>query len=246
MMPEMTESRSIRELVADVVTIGLAIPAVFLAGFLVWERTLGGQPDFPRRNLVNREIPEWEDVVREGRRIGPERASVTVVVFGDYECPFCKKADQALRALAEEYPGEIAVVFRHYPLKAHGNAYPAARVADCGARHGRFEAVHFHLFDASDLESLDLETIGEAAGIQDIPGFLSCAQDPGPVDQVELDLAVARALDLTAVPAIILEGTLLGPTPDSTGLSEILHDRLPAAQPGENFPNFSRQRDSPW
>ncbi len=241
-----TKSRPIRELVADVVTIGLAIPAIILAGFLVWERIVGGQPDFPRRNLENREIPEWEAVAMEGRRIGPDGASVTVVIFGDYECPFCKKADQALRALAEDNPGEIGVVFRHYPLKSHPNAYAAARVAECGSRQSRFEAIHFHLFDASDLESLDLEVIGQAAGIQDIPGFVACAQNLDLVDQIELDLAAARALDLTAVPAIILEGTLLGPTPDSTGLSEIVRNRLRGVQAGESPGAIPRPGDSPW
>jgi protein-disulfide isomerase len=65
-----------------------------------------------------------------------------VIVYGDYECPFCAAAEVRLREL------ELRVVFRHFPVRtSHPRAYPAAHAAEAAAEQGAFWAMHDTLFD---------------------------------------------------------------------------------------------------
>src|SRR3954469_1289090 len=71
---------------------------------------------------------------------GPEGARL-VIVYGDYECPFCAAAELRLREL------EARVVFRHFPVRtSHPRAYPAAHAAEAAAEQGAFWAMHDALF----------------------------------------------------------------------------------------------------
>jgi protein-disulfide isomerase len=72
---------------------------------------------------------------------GPEGARL-VIVYGDYECPFCAAAELRLREL------ELRVVFRHFPVGgSHPRAHPAAHAAEAAAEQGAFWAMHDALFD---------------------------------------------------------------------------------------------------
>jgi protein-disulfide isomerase len=72
---------------------------------------------------------------------GPEGAPL-VIVYGDYECPFCAQLELRLRAL------ELRVVFRHFPVRAsHPRAQAAAHAAEAAAAQGAFWAMHDALFD---------------------------------------------------------------------------------------------------
>jgi len=74
-------------------------------------------------------------------RRGPEDALVTVVMFSDFQCPFCARAAQTLKAVLAENP-DVRAVFKHFPLPFHKLAFPAALVADAARRRGQFWAFY--------------------------------------------------------------------------------------------------------
>jgi Na+/H+ antiporter NhaA len=81
---------------------------------------------------------------------GPEESSVTVVEYGDFECPYCGMAEPAVRALLRDY-GEIRYVWRHLPLNdVHPNAQIAAEAAEAAGRQGAFWEMHDLLLDHQD------------------------------------------------------------------------------------------------
>jgi protein-disulfide isomerase len=80
--------------------------------------------------------------------LGPGHAMVTLVEYGDYECPHCAAANPVVKLVLRHFRNELRFVFRHFPLsQIHPNAETAAETAEfCGA-YGRFWEMHDAIFD---------------------------------------------------------------------------------------------------
>jgi protein-disulfide isomerase len=81
---------------------------------------------------------------------GPREAPVTIVTYGDFQCPACREADWEIRALLKEDPENINYVFRHFPIAdAHPGAMDAAQACEYAAQQGRFWDMHDKIYRAS-------------------------------------------------------------------------------------------------
>ena len=79
--------------------------------------------------------------------LGPDHAPVTIVEYGDFECPSCKQAAPAVKLLFERFVGKVRVVFRHFPQEeVHPHAMHAAQAAECAGAQGKFWEMHDLLF----------------------------------------------------------------------------------------------------
>ena len=75
--------------------------------------------------------------------IGPDHAPVTVVEYGDFECPNCKQAAPAVKLLLERFAERVRFVYRHFPQETlHPHALRASETAECAAAQGRFWPMH--------------------------------------------------------------------------------------------------------
>jgi protein-disulfide isomerase len=96
--------------------------------------------------------------------LGPAHALVTLVVFSDFQCPFCRRASATLRSIAARRPAEVRLVWKDFPLPMHEHAFDAAHFART-ARHesgeATFWAVHDRLFE--EQERLGTETFAAIA-----------------------------------------------------------------------------------
>lgn len=80
--------------------------------------------------------------------IGASHAPVTLVEYGDFECPNCKQAAPAVKLLLTRFAGRLRVVYRHFPLEeVHPHALHAALAAETGAGQGKFWQMHDLLFE---------------------------------------------------------------------------------------------------
>jgi protein-disulfide isomerase len=95
--------------------------------------------------------------------IGPQESLVTVVEYGDFECPHCKQAAPAVKLLLNRFAGRIRFVYRHFPLEeVHPHALRAAETAESAGAQGLFWPMHDLLYDnQSDLEGDDLRSYAE-------------------------------------------------------------------------------------
>ena len=79
--------------------------------------------------------------------LGPAHAPVTVVEYGDFECPHCKQATGTVKLLLARFEQRARFAFRHFPLEeVHPNALRAAQAAECAAAQGRFWPMYDLLF----------------------------------------------------------------------------------------------------
>ena len=78
--------------------------------------------------------------------IGPSDAAITLVQYGDFECPYAKDVQSVVEDVRATFPDKIRFVFRHFPLRYHPNALRAAIAAEEAGRQGQFWAFHDHLY----------------------------------------------------------------------------------------------------
>jgi len=105
--------------------------------------------------LENFTVPEiaLDDHVR-----GPAEAPVTVLEYGDYECPYCRGAARDVYRMLDLYPGSIRFVFRNFPIQQlHPHAEQAAEAAEAAAAQGKFWEMYERLLQPSS--SLDLDAL---------------------------------------------------------------------------------------
>ncbi|MDP1858070.1 MAG: thioredoxin domain-containing protein [Gemmatimonadaceae bacterium] len=157
----------------------------------------------------NRIVVDWKQQVAAGRRMGPANAPVTILYYGDFECPACRAFAKVVEALRTAHPAEVSVIFRHSPLAYHRFAYSSARAAECAADQGRFEPMYKVLYAAQD--SLGLVPYAEFArriAVPDAKRFGSCMAAAGTVARIERDREAAQKTNIPGTPGIIIDGTL--------------------------------------
>jgi protein-disulfide isomerase len=100
--------------------------------------------------------------------LGPADAPVTLVEYGDYECPYCGMAHPIVASILERMGDSIRVAYRHFPLtQLHPHAQHAAEMAEVAGSRGKFWAMHDMLFRNQDaLEDEDLISYAAQLGIQ--------------------------------------------------------------------------------
>lgn len=103
-----------------------------------------------------------EDHVR-----GPTEAPVTLVEYGDYQCPSCQAAHQEVEQLLGVHGDQVRFVFRHFPLMSvHEHALPAATAAEAAGRQGKFWEMHSKLFESrGQLADADLRDYANDIGL---------------------------------------------------------------------------------
>jgi protein-disulfide isomerase len=80
--------------------------------------------------------------------IGPAHARVTIVEYGDFECPNCRQAVPVIKLLLAEFKDRLRFVYRHFPLEeVHPHALNAAEASECAAGQGKFWPMHDLLFE---------------------------------------------------------------------------------------------------
>jgi protein-disulfide isomerase len=95
-----------------------------------------------------RAIDLTDDVMPTDHTRGPEHAPVTIVEYGDFECPNCKQAKPAVEIVLNRHPEQVRFVYRHFPLTdVHPHALAAAEAAECAGAQGKFWEMHETLFE---------------------------------------------------------------------------------------------------
>jgi protein-disulfide isomerase len=128
--------------------------------------------------------------------------------------------------LLDQYPDEVALVYRHLPLPYHRYAYDAARAAECAAVQGRFWDFHERLFTEDDWLGDAFLRFAEESGVADLREFRRCASMRDPVERIEEDLAAATGLSIPGTPGLIVNGVLLGRVPSFNELAALVDGAL--------------------
>jgi protein-disulfide isomerase len=145
---------------------------------------------------------------------GKADSKVMLVEYGDYQCPGCGSAYPTLKALSEKYEGQIAFVFRNFPLTTiHPNARAAAAVAEAAGLQGKYWEMHNKLYETqSSWENLSgTERTDFFAGYasdlgMNVDTFKADLSGANVNQKISFDQAVGKKAKVNATPTIYLNG----------------------------------------
>lgn len=166
----------------------------------------------------------WRTLRRGGHVLGSERGKVTIVEFGDFECPGCAYYNtRVIPALLTKYGRDLTVRYRHYPLSYHRFARPAARASVCAAEQGRFVAMHDALFTQQrSLSTKSPEQFASEAGLENAQAWAACMRGVRPDAIIDADARVAREAGVRGTPSFVVEGLMFHVPPDSATLDSLV------------------------
>jgi protein-disulfide isomerase len=145
-------------------------------------------------------------VLADDHILGAAAAPVTVVEYGDYECPYCAAARPVLAALVDHFSSQVRLVFRNFPLAdIHPFALTAALAAEAAGALGRFWPMHDLLFSQQDrLRDRDLARYAELLGLSGDAVIGDAAQPYG--DKIEADFHSGVDSGVRGTPTIFING----------------------------------------
>ena len=140
---------------------------------------------------------------------GAPDAPVTIVEFGDLECPHCRAAAPILREVVDGSDGRVRLVWRHFPLfEVHPHALTAALASEAFAAHGRFWELHDAAFTHQErLADPDLRRYARAAGVD--PDEVVGDRAQRYAGLVEADYLAGLALEVRGTPTLFVDGERL-------------------------------------
>jgi protein-disulfide isomerase len=138
---------------------------------------------------------------------GPEHARVTVVEYGDFECPSCKVAAPTMKMLLDQFPNQIRFAYRHFPLEeAHPHALLAAEAAESAAGQGKFWPMHDLLFrNQAHLKAKDLLRYALELGL-DAPRYTAEMDDHIYLQRVREQIDSGLRSHIRATPTFFVNG----------------------------------------
>ncbi len=188
--------------------------AAILAALLAWAvfRVIRRIPDEVRLRQVSSTADDLldlsDDVDLDHDHIrGPHSAPVTLVEYGDYECPYCGQAEVVIRELLDEFGDELRYVWRHLPLSdVHFNAQMAAEATEAAAAQGAFWSMHDSLLAEQDeLTTTDLKRHAGELGL-DVERFWDELRRRAHAERVAEDVASADASGVAGTPSFFING----------------------------------------
>jgi protein-disulfide isomerase len=156
------------------------------------------------KSIVDLAVPVDPD--RDHIRGPREGAPVTLVEYGDFECPYCGRAEPIVRDLLSDF-ADVRYVWRHLPLSdVHPNAQLAAEASEAAARQGAFWDIHDLLLDHQDaLRSPDLIDYAEQLGLE-LEKFRHDLREGAGARRVEEDVDSADRSGVTGTPTFFING----------------------------------------
>jgi protein-disulfide isomerase len=188
----------------------LTICALFIVGFIIQQNFFHKKP---QPQIQKRIVKNWQQLKFKGQRAGPKDAPVQIAEFFDYQCPFCKSSEPALKAMRKKYPKEVAIVHINDPLnKIHQYAYGASIAAECVRRINPSIFMDYHdaLFTRQNmLGHFSYAQLAFHVGISDTTTFNRCVKQKETAGILNAGKDLARKLNIHGTPAFLVNSTLI-------------------------------------
>jgi len=139
--------------------------------------------------------------------LGADKPLITIVEFGDFQCPFCKEEYPIIRRIASQYSDVVKLIYRDFPVPAtHPDAIGAALAAGCAQEQGKFWEYHNLLYDnQSDLSVENLLVMAQGLNLN-FDQFSQCLGDQKYLNEIQNDMLDGIKLGITGTPTFFING----------------------------------------
>jgi protein-disulfide isomerase len=169
---------------------------------------------------------------------GKGSSGITLVEYGDYQCPFCGQYYPVVRQVQSEYNDQIYFQFRNYPLtNLHQNAFSAARAAEAAGLQNKFWEMHNALYESQDQwsqlsdASSFFSKLAQQLGL-DITKFKADYASSKVNDLINADLAEGSKLKIQGTPTFFLDGKKIEVSQNPASFKKVINEAL--AKKGQN------------
>jgi len=152
---------------------------------------------------------------------GNPEAKVTLIEYGDFQCPACATSYPTIKKLREEYGSRVRFVFRHFPISnIHPNAFPSARAAEAAGAQGKFFAMHDLLYErqknwsGSNNAAEVFEGYAKELGL-DLAKYKDDVNAGSTSDRINGDVNGAKSAGVNGTPSFFLNGEKLEDAPST-------------------------------
>ncbi|MBU1149141.1 DsbA family protein [Patescibacteria group bacterium] len=156
---------------------------------------------------------------------GSENAKVTMIEFSDFECPYCSSHQETVKQILEQYPDDVILYYKHFPLSFHDNAQKAAEASECAGEQGKFWEMHDLLYAASSLSVEVFKGFAKDLGLN-TGTFDSCLDDGKYAAKVAADTQEGIAAGVEGTPATYVNGMLISGAYPFESFQEIIEAEL--------------------
>ena len=167
------------------------------------------------------------DIDLTGRAVkGPADAKVTLVVFDDYQCPYCARLEQFIeQRVLPQFPQDLRFAIKQYPLGSHKFSHEAAMAALAAGKQGKFWEFHSQLLQNYDkVDDAKILEIAKSLGL-DMERFNRDRGSPQLRELISEDVKNGRAIGVTGTPSVFLNGKRV-PNRDLGRLPELITQTL--------------------
>ncbi len=133
---------------------------------------------------------------------GNPDATVSVIEYSDFECPFCSRNHPTMQQIVDTYGGDVNWVYRHFPLAFHPNAQKAAEASECAAEEGKFWEMADMLMEKGS-DNTQLESYAAAIGLN-TAAFKECLDSGRMATKVQSDMTEGSSAGVSGTPGNIV------------------------------------------
>jgi protein-disulfide isomerase len=160
---------------------------------------------------------------------------VTLIEYGDFQCPACAAYFPLVERLLSENPNQVRLVFRHFPLSQHANAVPASKAAEAAGRQGKFWEMYRELYSTQ----AEWENIGNAAELftqyaqklgLDMEKYVADVKDPAIDEKINNSIKSGYKAGVNSTPTFYVNGNKI-PNPQSYEEFKSIIDKAVSSNP---------------
>jgi len=158
--------------------------------------------------------------------VGPSTAPITIVEFSDYQCPFCRRAEDSVKEVLKKYGDKVRLVYMDYPLPMHQYALKAAQAARCAGDQGKYWPFHDAMFaDQSKLDDAGLKATAEKLKL-DPKKFDECLASNLHIDQIRKSQQEGSAVGVDGTPTFVINGRMLNGAQPASEMEAVIDEEL--------------------
>jgi len=178
--------------------------------------------DAPRYNV---------EIAPDDPVLGTASATVTMIEFSDFQCPFCQRVMPTLKQLRDTYGDRVRIVWKDFPLTSiHPQAFKAAEAGQCAREQGKFWEYHDRLF--ANQQALEPELLKKHAvdtGL-DAAKFNACLDTAKYAERVQAQMGVGNQLGVSSTPSVFINGRMVSGAQPYETFTTIIDEELERAR----------------
>jgi protein-disulfide isomerase len=182
---------------------------IFIGGTYLFTRDSGVGENFKPSEIQAGNTIEPVFNFDDANIVGDKNAKVTVVVYSDFECPYCANHHETIKQIIAKYGNKVRVVWKNFPLSFHANAEPAANAAECAGEQGKFWEYADKLY--ANQENFGATLWAKLAGELKLntSKFNSCVSAKTYQSKIDADLNEGIDNAVEGTPATFINGELI-------------------------------------